>query len=105
MMLAVSSDVALQDLHADKSHSGDTRWYAWYMGKRFPKQVEEFPHCHLTEMDSNQIITEHYHQVNQFLVMTDGSCTICDEPFPLIGVHYSDRFTPFGPMASGPYGL
>lgn len=105
MILAVSSEVALQDRHADKSHAGDVRWYTWFLGKRFPKQVEDYPHCHLTEMDANQTILPHYHQVNQFLVMIGGSVTICDEPLPLVGLHYSDHHTPFGPMSSGPYGL
>jgi len=39
------------------------------------------------------------------LVMIGGSVTICDEPLPLVGLHYSDHHTPFGPMSSGPYGL
>ncbi len=105
MVLAVSSAVALQDLHTDKSHSGDTRWYMWLMGKRFPKQIEDHPHCHYTEMDANQEILPHFHQVNQFLVMVGGSVTVEGKDIPLILVHYSDRFTPFGPMSSGPYGL
>lgn len=56
-------------------------------------------------MDVNGVIVPHFHRVNQFQIMVSGHGSIGRNALPLVGLHYADRHTAYGPINAGAYGL
>lgn len=115
MLQAVSGEVAFQSRREGKSHSGDTRWQTYFIGKRHVVTTPDMPavhievgaepQCHVSEMGPQQSIATHFHQTDQFQVMAAGTCTVDGEPLPVIALHFGDHHTVFGNLTSGPEGL
>lgn len=84
--------------------NGEVRWYIDYIGEKVEK-VEDKPESNLIEMDSNQTVVPHFHQVNQFQIMADGAGSLGRNSLKLIALHYVDHNTAYGPIKAGPNGL
>jgi hypothetical protein len=104
MIVAVSGEAAGKGRRTGKSSNGQRRWYVDYIGTLVDKVVDR-PQSHYTEMDANGVIVPHFHRVNQFQIMVSGSGSIGRNALPLIGLHYADKFTAYGPINAGPCGL
>ena len=53
----------------------------------------------------NALINPHFHDVDQFQVVVDGSGTIGKRPVKPIAFHYADAYTPYGPIKGDEGGL
>ena len=104
MIQAVSNEIASKGRRMGKSSNGQRRWYTDFIGTMVDK-VEDRPQSHYTEMDANGVIVPHFHQVDQFQIMVSGTGSIGRNALPLVGLHYADRHTAYGPINAGPYGL
>lgn len=51
------------------------------------------------------VIPPHYHEVDQFQVVVGGAATIGKHALPMGAIHYTDRYTPYGPIHAGEAGL
>ena len=51
------------------------------------------------------VIKPHFHRVNQFQVIVDGDGTLGKKPVQAIAFHYTDGFTPYGPIVAGGAGI
>lgn len=105
MVIAVSHEQALKGRRIGRSPSnGEQRWYIDYIGEKV-QQVEDRPEANLIEMDSNQTVVPHFHQVNQFQIMASGSGSLGRNSLGMVALHYVDNNTAYGPIKSGPYGM
>jgi hypothetical protein len=104
-MHAVSHDTVSKNRRVGISSNGQRRWYTDYMGNQKPAGIEDAPQSHYTEMDANGVIVPHFHQVNQFQIFVSGTGSIGRNALPLVGLHYADRHTAYGPINAGPGGL
>jgi hypothetical protein len=66
---------------------------------------EKLPMIYLVDQEPNSAIQTHFHQVDQYQVVIGGSGAMGREPLGPITVHYTNAFTGYGPLASGPDGL
>jgi hypothetical protein len=105
MIQAVNHDVAIQARRTGTSSNGQRRWYTDLIGEQKVDQVQDGPQSHYTEMDANGVIVPHFHQVSQFQIMVSGTGSIGRNPLPLVGLHFADHHTAYGPINAGPYGL
>ncbi len=56
-------------------------------------------------LNAGGVIHPHFHKVDQFQVVVAGDGTIGKHPLKPITVHYTDAYTPYGPIVAGPKGL
>jgi hypothetical protein len=56
--------------------------------------------CYLIEQDPDCVINAHYHQANQFQVFVGGSGALGKRNLEPLIVHYTDAYTPYGPISS-----
>ena len=105
MIQAVNHDIAVKSRRTGTSSNGQRRWYTDLIGDQKVDQVQDGPQSHYTEMDANGVIVPHFHQVSQFQIMVSGTGSIGRNALPLIGLHYADHHTAYGPINAGPYGL
>lgn len=81
---------------------GGMRWNTNFMqppkGTRLPQAflVENTPHRHLRT---------HYHDVDQFQVITSGGGTLGKHAVKPYAVHFSRALTPYGPIQAGDEGI
>jgi hypothetical protein len=66
---------------------------------------EPLPMIYLVDQEPNSAIQTHFHQVDQFQIVIGGSGAMGREPLGPITVHYTNAYTGYGPLASGPDGL
>jgi hypothetical protein len=67
--------------------------------------VENSPEAFLIEMPPVNTIPPHFHQVDQYQVFVAGAGTLGRHGISLIGLHYVDHHTAYGPINSGALGL
>src|SRR5262245_12298790 len=61
---------------------------------------------HVMKMPPGETSEAHYHEVDQFQVVIEGSAVMAGHEEMLPGtVHYTDAGTPYGPFTAGPNGL
>ena len=51
------------------------------------------------------VIKPHFHRVNQFQVIVRGGGTLGRQPVDPVAFHYTDGFTPYGPIVAGDEGI
>lgn len=51
------------------------------------------------------VIPPHFHEVDQYQVVIGGSGSLGKHELPIGAVHYTDRYTPYGPIRAGEEGL
>jgi hypothetical protein len=107
MIQAISSDVALQKRIARKSKlSDEMHWRTPFIGSGSSGAIRDEPQAFLLEMNANEVLRQHFHQVNQFQIFVSGSGSMgrTTDPLAPIVVHYSDHHTGYGPITAGPQG-
>src|SRR5215470_18719270 len=65
-----------------------------------PLWVEDTPVGFLTQRPRGDIIPPHFHEVDQFQVVVDGRGTIGKHALEPVTVHYTDAYTPYGPITT-----
>jgi hypothetical protein len=64
------------------------------------------PQAFLVELEKpGHIIKPHFHHVDQFQIVVDGGGTLGKHELHPVTVHYTDSFTPYGPIVAGENGL
>ena len=64
------------------------------------------PQAFLVELEKpGHIIKPHFHHVDQFQIVVDGGGTLGKHELQPVTVHYTDSFTPYGPIVAGDEGL
>ena len=63
------------------------------------------PHAFLIEQDANTTILPHFHQQNQFQIITGGGGMLGRHAVQPLLVHYAGAYTGYGPIVCGAEGL
>lgn len=64
------------------------------------------PQAFLVELEKpGHVIKPHFHHVDQFQIVVDGGGTLGKHELHPVTVHYTDSFTPYGPIVAGDEGL
>src|SRR5690349_4353498 len=50
---------------------------------------------------SGYISKAHFHEVDQFQIFTEGTAMLGKHPIGPVTLHYSDAYTPYGPIVVG----
>ncbi|MDP2322889.1 MAG: hypothetical protein Q8N51_02545 [Gammaproteobacteria bacterium] len=107
MIQAVSGAMALQRRASRKSKLSDSvHWRTPFIGGGSSGEIRNEPQAFLLEMNANEVLRQHFHQVDQFQIFVSGSGRMgrtADALAPIV-VHYSDHHTGYGPIAAGPQG-
>jgi quercetin dioxygenase-like cupin family protein len=69
-----------------------------------PKNDDE-PQAYMLEHEAGNIIHPHFHTVDQFQLFVAGSGRVGREEVQAVSVHYTDRYSPYGPIVAGYRGL
>jgi hypothetical protein len=87
--------------------TGNQHWGTVYLGPRSSNAYAPGPQATMSEMNSNESITPHFHGVSMFQLFIAGSGTIGNRGQMLtpLTVQFKDHHTAYGPIVSGPYGL
>ena len=70
-----------------------------------PLRIEDRPQAFLTQRPPGNVIEPHFHEMPQYQVMFEGSGRIGKHEVRPITVHYTDAYTPYGPIVAGSGGL
>ena len=70
-----------------------------------PLRVEDRPQAFLTQRPPLNVIQPHFHEMPQYQVVFEGGGRIGKHPVGPISVHYTDAYTPYGPIVAGEEGL
>ena len=108
MIQAMTAEQALKARRTIKSGgTGEEHWRTDFLGKRADGTIKDHqPQAFLIEMQANEVIVPHFHEVDQFQVFVSGSGSLgrgTDAAQPLT-VHYADHHTGYGPINAGPHG-
>lgn len=68
-----------------------------------PEQV--YPMAFLVEQAAETTVQAHYHQANQWQVVVGGGGMLGRHAVAPVTVHYTNAFSSYGPLRSGPEGL
>ena len=68
-------------------------------------EIREGPQAFLVEQQPNITLRPHFHRVDQFQVVVAGGGKLGKEDLHPIDIHYSDAFTPYGPILAGAQGI
>lgn len=104
-MQAISSETALKGRRTIKSRgTGEEHWRTDYLGKPGDGSLKDEPQAFLIEMQANETIMPHFHEVDQFQVFVSGHGSVGRSPHGVLAVHYADHHTGYGPIVAGPQG-
>jgi len=107
MIQLASSAVALKRRVPRKSKLSDgMHWRTPFIGGASGGSILDEPQAFLLEMNADEVLREHFHQVDQFQIFVSGSGSLGRTTGPLapVTVHYSDHHTGYGPIKAGPQG-
>lgn len=105
MVTAVHAAQAAKGRRIIKSNgTGEEHWRTDYIGTRSTGQGGESPQAFLIEMQADETILPHYHEVDQFQVFVAGTGALGRHDVPTLAVHYTDHHTGYGPINAGPRG-
>lgn len=65
----------------------------------------DLPQCFRVENTPHRLLKTHFHETDQFQVITAGTGTLGRHPLMPFTVHFARAFTPYGPIVAGPQGL
>ncbi len=75
-----------------------------YVGSAF--SAEPVPQVYLVEFPvAHGTIRPHFHKTNQFQVVVRGGGRLGKHPLSPVAVHYTDAFTPYGPIVTDDDGI
>ena len=63
------------------------------------------PAVHLSELPPGYVIDPHFHGTNQYQLVTEGSGTLGKHTLVPGSLHYTDAYSPYGPIVAGKDGL
>lgn len=64
----------------------------------------DVPQCFLVRATAGHVIPGHFHAVDQFQVFVEGSAQLGRFPLKAGSIHYTDAFTPYGPIVAAEEG-
>lgn len=88
-----------------KSLSNGTGYYRSSYINDMNSHIEQGPTSYLVEQDPDTVIPAHFHQANQFQVVVSGSGKLGRRDIATFLIHYTDAYTPYGPIHSSADGL
>jgi hypothetical protein len=82
-------------------------WVTGHMGRGLKTRPAEtiFPMAYLVEQDPNSHLRPHFHEADQFQVVVAGGGTLGRHAVGPVSVHYTNAYTPYGPIDAGPEGV
>ncbi len=89
-------------------------WVTAYIGKDSPTHKVEaarstsdtiFPMAYSVEQDPWSHLRPHYHAVDQFQLVVEGSGTIGHHPVTPLSIHFTGPHSAYGPIKAGPEGI
>ena len=111
-MLIVAPIAAVAATRAHKAVSGMLpqgagSWVTDHMGRGLKTRPAEavFPMAYLVEQDPNTHLRPHFHEADQFQVVVAGGGTLGKHAVGPTSVHYTDAYTPYGPIEAGTGGV
>lgn len=94
--------------------NGSTYWVTTFLGANRhtmpadaapPAEDAIYPMAFLVEQDAAKIVQPHFHQADQFQVVVGGAAKMGTHDVAGIAVHFSARFTAYGPIAASAQGV
>lgn len=70
-----------------------------------PKDELDAPEAFIIDGDPGRGLRTHFHDVDQFQIITNGDGTLGRHGLVELGVHFARAYTPYGPIMSGRQGL
>lgn len=70
-----------------------------------PREEIDAPEAFIIYGDPGRVLRTHFHDVDQFQVITNGTGTVGRHPVRELGVHFARAFTPYGPLVADSEGL
>jgi len=70
-----------------------------------PEQGALYPVAFLVEKDAGAVVHPHFHQADQFQVVTDGSGQLGRHEVASTAVHYTDAWSAYGPIVAAGDGV
>ena len=105
MVQAISGETALRGRRPIKSRgTGEQHWRTDYLGQPGDGTLKNEPQAFLIEMQANETIMPHFHEVDQYQVFVSGNGSVGRSPHGVLAVHYADHHTGYGPIVAGPLG-
>jgi len=87
-----------REVTLEKNPGGTTR-------RLLLKAKDHGPYASISGNAAGNTIRAHYHPIDQFQVILEGSATYPEHTLGPLDVHYTDARTPYGPFTPGPHGL
>ena len=84
--------------------NGHFAWRTDFIRRPDDKSIDT-PMAFLAEGSANRVLRVHFHEVDQFQVMYNGSGTLGKHPAAPGVVHFSRAYTPYGPITYSDKGL
>ena len=84
--------------------NGHFGWRTDFIQRPEDKSIDT-PMAFLAEGSANRVLRVHFHEVDQFQVMYNGSGSMGKHPVGPGAVHFSRAFTPYGPISYSDKGL
>ena len=84
--------------------NGHFAWRSDFIRRPEDKSIDT-PMAFLAEATPHRVLRTHFHQVDQFQVMYNGSGAMGRHPVGPGAVHFSRAYTPYGPITYGDEGL
>lgn len=110
MIKAISADDVVVDRTTRESKpnernsgQGTVIGSAPYFGSN--QKIERGPQGFYVHFGPNFVIHPHFHRVDQYQITVDGTGTIGKHSMDAVSIHYTDGFTPYGPILCGPEGM
>lgn len=108
MVIAAAGEQALKARRIVRSTgTGEEHWRTDFIGRHGNGEFKDEPQAFLIEMTPNEVIVPHFHEVDQFQIFVAGSGSLGrnNEVAQPLTVHYTDRYTGYGPINAGPHGF
>ena len=84
--------------------NGHFGWRSDFIKRPEDKSIDT-PMAFLAEGSANRVLRTHFHEVDQFQVMYNGSGAVGRTPVGPGAVHFSRAYTPYGPISYSDKGL
>jgi len=100
----VPSFVSLGQVQGTREQLGAGRavWRTFFLN---PPQGTHEPQAFLIEYGPGFVLQTHYHDVDEYQVVTEGGGTLGRHAMAPCTVHHARAWTPYGPIVAGPQGL
>lgn len=106
MVQAVASTEAIEKRYEGPNGTFVNRYYINADYRNGPKEVREGACAFLVALVTpSGKIRPHFHAVDQFQVVVAGGGHMGNHGLHPISVHYTDAYTPYGPILAGPKGI